>query len=81
MDEPTSNIDPFSEKDIFASLEKFSENRTLILITHRFSMISLVDRIVVIDQGKIIENGDFDTLMEKKGMFYSMYNIVMGSGK
>ncbi len=79
MDEPTSNIDPFSEKDIFASLEKFSENRTLILITHRFSMISLVDRIVVIDQGKIIENGDFDTLMEKKGMFYSMYNIVMGS--
>ena len=79
MDEPTSNIDPFSEKDIFASLEKFSENRTLILITHRFSMISLVDRIVVVDQGKIIENGDFDTLMKKKGMFYSMYNIVMGS--
>ncbi len=76
MDEPTSNIDPFSEKDIFASLEKFSENRTLILITHRFSMISLVDRIVVVDQGKIIENGDFDTLMKKKGMFYSMYNIV-----
>ncbi|MCL5987443.1 MAG: ABC transporter ATP-binding protein/permease [Candidatus Thermoplasmatota archaeon] len=76
MDEPTSNIDPFSEKDIFASLEKFSENRTLILITHRFSMISLVDRIVVVDQGKIIENGDFETLMKKKGMFYSMYNIV-----
>ena len=76
MDEPTSNIDPFSEKDIFASLEKFSENRTLILITHRFSMISLVDRIVVVDQGKIIENGDFDTLMKKKGMFYRMYNIV-----
>ena len=76
MDEPTSNIDPFSEKDIFASLKKFSENRTLILITHRFSMISLVDRIVVVDQGKIIENGDFDTLMKKKGMFYRMYNIV-----
>ncbi len=80
MDEPTSNIDPFSEREIFASLEKFTEERTLILITHRFSMISLVDRIVVIDQGRIIENGDFQSLMKNKGMFFNMYNIVMGGG-
>ncbi len=78
MDEPTSNIDPFSERDIFLSLGKFAKDRTLILITHRFSMISLVDRIAVVDGGRIVENGNFSELMEKKGMFYNMYNILYG---
>jgi ATP-binding cassette subfamily B protein len=78
MDEPTSNIDPFSERDIFMSLGKFAKNRTLILITHRFSMISLVDKIAVVDAGRIVENGTFEQLMEKKGLFYNMYNILYG---
>lgn len=79
MDEPTSNIDPFSERDIFMSLEKFAKNRTLILITHRFSMISLVNKIVVVDEGRIVENGTFKQLMDKKGLFYNMYNILYGN--
>jgi ATP-binding cassette subfamily B protein len=78
MDEPTSNIDPFSERDIFMSLSKFAKNRTLILITHRFSMISLVDKIAVVDAGRIVENGTFKELMDKKGLFYNMYNILYG---
>ena len=78
MDEPTSNIDPFSERDIFMSLSKFAKNRTLILITHRFSMISLVDKIAVVDAGRIVENGTFKELMDKRGLFYNMYNILYG---
>lgn len=78
MDEPTSNIDPYSEKFIFETLEKFARDRTLILITHRFSMISLVDRIVVVQEGSIVENGTFEELREKKGVFSQMYDILYG---
>ncbi|MHB1440148.1 MAG: ABC transporter ATP-binding protein [Cuniculiplasma sp.] len=79
MDEPTSNIDPYSEKFIFQSLEKFAREKTLILITHRFSMISLVDKIVVIQDGSIVESGTFPELREKKGIFSQMYDILYGS--
>ncbi|MCL4320796.1 MAG: ABC transporter ATP-binding protein/permease, partial [Candidatus Thermoplasmatota archaeon] len=79
MDEPTSNIDPYSEKFIFQSLEKFARERTLILITHRFSMISLVDKIIVLQDGKIVESGTFPELREKKGIFSQMYDILYGN--
>ena len=79
MDEPTSNIDPYSERFIFQSLEKFAMDKTLILITHRFSMISLVDKIVVVQDGKIEESGTFEELREKKGIFSQMYDILYGS--
>ena len=79
MDEPTSNIDPYSEKFIFQSLEKFACERTLILITHRFSMISLVDKIIVLQDGKIVESGTFPELRERKGIFSQMYDILYGN--
>lgn len=78
MDEPTSNIDPYSEKFIFETLEKFARDRTLILITHRFSMISLVDKIIVVQDGSIVESGTFEELREKKGVFSQMYDILYG---
>ncbi len=78
MDEPTSNIDPYSEKFIFETLEKFARDRTLILITHRFSMISLVDKIVVVQDGSIVESGTFEELRAKKGVFSQMYDILYG---
>lgn len=78
MDEPTSNIDPYSEKFIFETLEKFAKDRTLILITHRFSMISLVDKIIVVQDGGIVESGTFEELREKKGIFSQMYDILYG---
>jgi ATP-binding cassette subfamily B protein len=79
MDEPTSNIDPYSEKYIFQSLERFARERTLILITHRFSMIALVDKIVVVQDGSIVETGTFKELREKKGVFSHMYDILYGT--
>jgi len=72
LDEPTSQIDLISEKLLIRSLKKFLENRTLILITHRFSMISLVDRIVVLQYGEIVEQGTYIDLINSKGFFYKM---------
>ncbi|MGP6293239.1 ABC transporter ATP-binding protein [Caldiplasma sukawensis] len=78
MDEPTSSIDLYSERLIFNAIKEFSKNRTLILITHRFTMIDLVDRIMVLKNGKLIEHGTKDELMKKNGEFFRMYNILYG---
>ena len=79
LDEPTSQIDLFSEKLLIQSLKKFIEGKTLILITHRFSMISLIDKIVVINQGEIAEEGSYDELISRKGIFYKMNSTQFGN--
>ena len=73
LDEPTSQIDPQSERAIINSLEKFLKDRTLVLITHRFSLIRLVDSVVVLDHGSIVEEGDVPTLLESNGKFSQLY--------
>ncbi len=75
MDEPTSQIDPYSEKIIISSLGAFLNDRTLILITHRFSMISLVDTVVSFEEGQKVEEGSFSDLLKRNGVFRKMYNI------
>lgn len=78
LDEPTSQIDPFSERLIINALRKFLEEKTLILITHRFSMIVLADRIVVLREGNVVEEGTFNDLMRMKGIFHGLYEIQYG---
>ena len=73
LDEPTSQIDPESEKVIIGALQKFLEGRTLILITHRFSLIRLVDEVIVLDHGHLIEEGTVDSLLHKDGKFANLY--------
>ena len=75
MDEPTSQIDPESEKVIMAALSKYLAGRTLILITHRFSMISLVDNIIVLDHGRKVEEGKLVDLLKSGGTFSKLYGI------
>jgi ATP-binding cassette subfamily B protein len=73
LDEPTSQIDPQSEKAIINALEKFLRDKTLILITHRFSLIRLVDNVIVLDHGSVVEEGDVPTLLEGSGKFSQLY--------
>ena len=66
-------MDPASEKIIMVALEKFLQGKTLVLITHRFSLIRLVDEVIVLDHGKLVEQGKVDDLMAEDGKFAQLY--------
>lgn len=73
LDEPTSNLDPIAEAEIFNKYIELSENKTVIYVTHRISMASLADRIVVFDNGKIVEDGTHSELMTNGNEYYHLY--------
>lgn len=75
LDEATSALDNTSEKYIQAEIEKMKQenNTTIIAIAHRLTTLKNCDRIIVLNKGKIEEDGKFDDLIEKKGMFNDMY--------
>jgi ATP-binding cassette subfamily B protein len=73
LDEPSSALDADTEYDIFNRLRSIVKGRTTILISHRFGNVSLADRIIVLDKGKIVETGTHDELMKKEDMYCSMY--------
>lgn len=75
LDEATSALDNTSEKYIQAEIEKMKleNNTTIIAIAHRLTTLKNCDRIIVLNKGKIQEDGKFDELIEKKGMFSDMY--------
>lgn len=75
LDEATSSIDPQAELRIQRALSKMLENRTSIIIAHRLSTVRAADRIIVIDKGKIIEEGTFDELLQKEGEFFNLYQL------
>lgn len=75
LDEATSSIDPQAELKIQRALSKMLENRTSIIIAHRLSTVRAADRIIVLDKGKIIEEGTFDELLAQKGEFYNLYML------
>ncbi|MBN1802246.1 MAG: ABC transporter ATP-binding protein [Candidatus Lokiarchaeota archaeon] len=74
LDEATASIDPFTETKIQDALEKTIKNRTSIIIAHRLWTVRHVDKIVVLDHGKIVEEGNHDQLMEKNGKYSELYN-------
>ena len=73
LDEATSNIDTRSEKLITKAFDEIMENKTSIVIAHRLSTIENADIILVLKDGKIIEQGNHKSLMKKKKFYYSMY--------
>lgn len=73
LDEATSSVDTRTEKRIQDAMVKLMENRTSLIIAHRLSTIRDADRIVVMDQGRIVETGSHDQLLEAKGRYYELY--------
>jgi ATP-binding cassette subfamily B protein len=74
LDEPSSSLDAESEHDIFSRFREIVKGRTSILISHRFTNVSLADKIIVLDKGSVAESGTHDELMKKGGLYFSMYN-------
>lgn len=73
LDEATSALDSQAERKIQKALERLMKNRTTIAIAHRLSTLKQMDRIIVFDSGKIVEDGTHDELVKKKGRYYQLW--------
>jgi len=74
LDEATASVDPFTETKIQEAMEKAMEGRTTIVIAHRLVTVRHVDRIIVLDDGKIMEEGNHEQLMKKGGYYSKLYD-------
>ncbi len=74
LDEPSSSLDPLSEAELFKQFKKLIKGKTAVLISHRFSTVKMADRIFVMKDKKIIENGSHKELIKKQGFYYKMYS-------
>jgi ABC-type multidrug transport system fused ATPase/permease subunit len=75
LDEATSSLDTESEKLVQDALFKLMENRTSIVIAHRLSTVRNADEICVLQEGKIIERGKHDELIELKGIYKKLHDL------
>ena len=73
LDEPSSALDADTEYDIFNRFREIVKGRTSILISHRFTNVSLADRIIVLDKGAIAESGTHDELLKRGGIYFTMF--------
>jgi ATP-binding cassette subfamily B protein len=73
LDEPSSSLDADTEHDIFSRFREIVKGRTSVLISHRFTNVSLADRIIVLDKGSVAETGTHDELMKAGGLYFSMF--------
>ncbi|HEY9640351.1 MAG TPA: ATP-binding cassette domain-containing protein, partial [Coleofasciculaceae cyanobacterium] len=78
LDEATSAVDNETEAAIQRSLERITQNRTTIAIAHRLSTIRNADRIYVMEQGKLVEQGKHEDLLAKQGIYTNLWRVQMG---
>jgi ATP-binding cassette subfamily B protein/subfamily B ATP-binding cassette protein MsbA len=78
LDEPTSSVDPETESLIMEGLEHLMEGRTTFIIAHRLSTVRQADAILVVRDGRIVEQGGFTELLRRRGVFASMYRTQFG---
>jgi ATP-binding cassette subfamily B protein len=81
LDEPTASLDAHSEFEIFQSFADLTEYKTALLISHRLSTVRIADRIAVLENGKLVEQGSHDDLMAQPGRYAGMFQMQASSYK
>jgi ATP-binding cassette, subfamily B, bacterial len=75
LDEPTASLDARAEYEVFVRFSKLVQGRMAVIISHRFSTVRMADRIIVLNDGKIVEEGTHDQLLEKKGLYADLFSL------
>ncbi len=78
LDDPVANLDASTEKALLEDLREILKDRTAIIVSQRLSLVPLVDRIVVMNDGEIVEEGTHEELMERRGLYYRLYTSMVG---
>lgn len=73
LDEPTSQLDPMAESEIYSDFSSMVDGKTAILITHRLGATTIADRILVLEQGRIVQSGPHSELLQEPGLYAQMY--------
>jgi len=73
LDEATSALDPATETAIMATLRRLARNRTVVAVTHRLAAIHSADRIFVVDSGCVVEDGQHDELLQRRGLYHELW--------
>ena len=79
LDEPTSNLDARAEYEIFSRFRELARGRTTIIVSHRFSTVTMADRIFVLDRGRIVESGTHHQLLAQAGSYAQLYQLQLRS--
>lgn len=75
LDEPTAALDPLAEAEIYRRFHEITQNRTAVYISHRLSSCRFCDEIAVLDQGRLVQRGSHQTLVEdQQGKYYELWN-------
>ena len=75
LDEPTSAMDAEAEAEIFNRLRDMAADQMALLISHRFSTVRMADRIVVLDDGQVVQDGTHETLMAEDGRYAALFTL------
>lgn len=78
LDDPVSNLDAETEKALVEDLREILRDKTAIIVTQRPSLASLADRIIVMENGRVVEEGTHEELLARKSLYYRIYNSMMG---
>ena len=73
LDEPTASLDPIAEQEIFNQFDQLRQDKTTIFVSHRLSSATIASKIVVLEYGKLIEEGTHKELMEKEGRYFELF--------